>query len=726
MRAFGLVFGVGNLLGHAASLAFGPDATIASRAAASTVVVSLDGTGQFTSIDGAITYAQQNSIATVSVKAGTYNETIVINRSPAVTIVGDTSFPNDYTQNQVIITSGGVPLSINTNNVEGITWRNINFVSLSTSTTAWAVSLRGTKNAFYGCQIISAGNQAFYSTLGITLIANSYVEAVTQVFSGYLGLYVFNTTITATADTNGIILFNKGLSTTNSTVVFDGCTITQKITQARLLRARASLSVYLAAPNGNYAQGIWLNTFMSDLIIPQGIYNYPSTSIGNFFAEFNTRGPGSYLLNICARSDYDHLLDSSQLAPFTIARVFADSFPAYATVDLSWIDAQVLLAISATDDAGATATQSSVSYTCAATTQPTTTTTTIASNVVTQTSTSTITVDSDTVTPDPIVTTASGTSATTTTTTVTVSPDPLSTRTQTTTVTTTQTVTSTVASQTTTQIVTQTTGGRTMTSTRPGFTVFATLTITITGTITPDPVTRTRTVATSTLAGPTTITTGRPVTRTVVVLIIVRRTVVTTTTLGCTPRGFGGWRGWKRTDAAIQARATPTVFSPTVVVTVSVGSTTSVSTQTETSTVAGTTTLAPSTTTVFTGGPTSTVTTTSNIRQSRVTVTTTRTRTAFTTVTITAPTATATSTTTVDTTTTTTGGTTTSTVSTTSSTQTTLVALTLVNRVTLTITGPAVTSSVPGPTVSSRTTETSTQVVTSTVTQFPPRAPFCR
>ncbi|KAI1370799.1 pectin lyase fold/virulence factor [Hypoxylon crocopeplum] len=371
MRASRLVIGAGWLLNHFASLALGATSTTTtSSAAAATVAVNLDGTAQFTSIGDAIFYAQKHTIATVSVAAGTYKEAVVINATAAVTIVGATSFPDDYTRNQVIISTAGIPLTINTNSVKGITWRNINFVTTNTSTTAWAVSLRGTKNAFYGCQIISAGNQAFYSTLGITLIANSYVEAATQTFAGYLGLYVFNSTVTATAATNGIILFNKGLSTTNSTVVFDSSTITQKILP---LKERASIGVYLAAPNGNYAQGVWKNTYMSSLIIPQGVYNYPSTSIGNFFGEFNNRGPGSFLLNVCARIGYDHLLDSSQLAPFTIGAVFANSFPPYATSDLSWIDPTVLVAINAADASSASATQSSPTVSCPTTsTSPTT------------------------------------------------------------------------------------------------------------------------------------------------------------------------------------------------------------------------------------------------------------------------------------------------------------------------------------------------------------------
>lgn len=734
MRASRLVFGVGWLLSHSASQTLGATTTTTSNAgksnmtlaylkdansrrlkAAATVAVNQDGTAQFTSINDAIFYAQKNAIVTVTVAAGTYNEAILVNASFAVTIVGATDVPDDYTQNQVIISTDGVPLTINTNSVKGITWRNINFVTTSTSTTAFAVSMKGTKNAFYGCQIVSAGNQAFYSNLGITLIANSYVEAVTQTFAGFLGVYVFNSTITATDTTDGVILFNKGKNAVNSTVVFDSSTITQNTSPSRLLKKQASIGVYLAAPAGNYAQGVFKNSFLSDFINPQGVYNYPSTFISVFFGEFNNRGPGSFLLNVCARIALDNLLDSSQLGPFTVAAVFANSFSPYATTDLSWIDPAVLVAINAADAADATVTQSSAATTCAdtstgTTTVPTTTTTTV--DVVTQSTTSTLTVGSSTVTPSPVTTTQVSTSTASVTSTVTVTPDPLSTRTSYTTVTTTVMVTSTIAAQTTTQMTTRTTR-RTITSAGPGGTTTTTATVFVTGTITPAAATTTRTVATTLVPASTVTVTGRPVTKTVVILVVVRKTVVTTTTIG-------GRRAKRTVDARdIQPRAVSTV---TVITTISEGSTTTTTTSTATTSVAGAVTLAPSTSTVASvSTTTNTITTTTKAPQGpRQTVTSTTTSTVSSTVTVTGATATVTSTATFtrDVTVTSPGPMQTSTVQTTATTQSTLPASTATNSRTLTAFGPAVTSTVPGPTVTSRTTETSTQVVTSTVTEY--------
>ncbi|KUI62864.1 Pectinesterase [Cytospora mali] len=328
--------------------------TTSASTSSSTVVVNPDGSGQFTAINSAILYAQQKAIPTVYVKAGTYNEALTVSGSAAVTVIGETTASNDYSQNKVTISVPGVAMTVNTDAVKNTVWKNINFVTTNTASPAYAVSLRGTKNAFYNCQIISAGSHAVYSTLGITLIANSYVEATTKTFAGYLGMYIFGSTITATAASNGVILYNQGYNSINSQVVFDSCTITQK-------SGASNKNVYLASPNGNYAQGVFKNTYMSNIVIPQGVYSYSASYVSDFYGEYNNAGPGSYAQNSASRSTLDNLVTSSQLSSWTIDSVFANSWPAYASTDLSWIDSSVLSSIRAVAAANAAATSSSTS-----------------------------------------------------------------------------------------------------------------------------------------------------------------------------------------------------------------------------------------------------------------------------------------------------------------------------------------------------------------------------
>lgn len=125
--------------------------TISPSAYKSAITVATDGTGQFTAINAALSYAQNSGYPTVTILAGTYTEAISVQATGAVTVVGQSSSFNDYTQNQVIVQNSEAPLTIATQAILGVTWRNINFITSATN----AVYLRGTKNQFIGCQMIS-------------------------------------------------------------------------------------------------------------------------------------------------------------------------------------------------------------------------------------------------------------------------------------------------------------------------------------------------------------------------------------------------------------------------------------------------------------------------------------------------------------------------------------------------------------------------------------------
>jgi pectin methylesterase-like acyl-CoA thioesterase len=253
-----------------------------------------------------------------------------------VTIIGDSSAPNDYNQNQVTITNTLAPMSINSTSVLGITWRNINFINTATGV-APAISLRGLKNAFYNCQFISAGSTTITSNIATALIANSYIEGTDKVFYGFLGLYVFGSNITATLSNSATLVYSHGIGTPIqiSQTVFDTCNIIQKPGTTNTL-------VYLAGPNGDGAQVVYKYTNMASLVAPIG-----SRSIGadGFFGEYLTTGPGSYAAHPSPRNDT--IMTSSMVSNCTVGFVFANSFTGYTIPTTSWIDPNVLEAIEA-------------------------------------------------------------------------------------------------------------------------------------------------------------------------------------------------------------------------------------------------------------------------------------------------------------------------------------------------------------------------------------------
>jgi hypothetical protein len=239
-------------------------------------------------------------------------------------------------------------MSIGTNSVQGITWRNINFVANATGTAA-TVSLRGAKNAFYNCQFISQGATAITSTLGTTLIADSYIEGTDKLFYGYLGLYVFNSTIAATASSSTII-YSHGYSTPTqfSQTVLDSCSLIQK-------PGSTNTYVYFAGPNGDGAQAVLKYTSMASLIAPAGTR---AVGTNGFYGEYSTTGLGSYSYGI---SRVDTLMTQSMLSNCTIDYVFANSFAGYTTPNTTWVDSSVLKAISAANSMVLSLTSSSSS-----------------------------------------------------------------------------------------------------------------------------------------------------------------------------------------------------------------------------------------------------------------------------------------------------------------------------------------------------------------------------
>lgn len=264
---------------------------------------------------------------------------------------------------------------IGTDSVKGVTWKNINFISNAVGSAA-TVSLRGARNAFYDCQFVSTGTGAITSTLGTTLIANSYIEGTDKLLAGYLGLYIFNSTIAATSS-SATIVYSHGYSTPVqlSRTVLDSCSIIQKT-------GTTNTYVYFAGPNGDGAQVVLKYTSMASLIAPAGTR---ALGTNGFYAEYATTGLGSYAKAATGRVDI--LMPSSMLSNWTIDYVFANSFTGFTTPDITWVDSSVAAAIS-TINAVAVSTSSSLSSVASSSTpssllssQTAITSTTFASNL---------------------------------------------------------------------------------------------------------------------------------------------------------------------------------------------------------------------------------------------------------------------------------------------------------------------------------------------------------
>ncbi|KAJ6104284.1 Pectinesterase catalytic [Penicillium sp. IBT 18751x] len=377
-----------SLVGLAAAAATPVASTTATSSTA--VTVAIDGSGQFTAIGDAITYAQSNSIPTVTVLAGTYSQAVTVSATPTVTVIGQSSSASDYSQNEVVITNAETVLTVN-NNVQQVSFKNINF--LNTGSAYGAMVLKGNKFAFYDCQIISQGTLGITASIGLGVIANSYVEALDKIIYGAANLYIYNTDLVP-VDSSNVISYMKGtLSGTtllaNSTTVFDRVTVSAK-------DGSSTKNVYLFAANNAGANILIRNSALSNVIAATGAHVDSTSQDGyNLFMEYANTGAGAYGSNVASRSAYVSLLDSSQVSDYSISDVFGDAYSTYADCDVSWVDASVLAAIENTD---AITTSTSIASTATATAASTTaspalTTYTSTSTSVVATATSTYVVD---------------------------------------------------------------------------------------------------------------------------------------------------------------------------------------------------------------------------------------------------------------------------------------------------------------------------------------------
>ncbi|KAJ5328682.1 Pectinesterase catalytic [Penicillium brevicompactum] len=319
--------------------------TTSVSTALSTSSIAVDGTGQFTAIGDAITYAQSHGIPTVTVLAGTYTQAITVSATPTVTVIGQTDAADDYAQNKVTITTSGTALTIN-NNVQQVSFKNLNFVN--TLSTSGAMILKGNKYAFYDCQIISTGTLGITASVGLGVIANSYIEALDKIIYGGANLYVYNTEIVP-VDSSALIAYIKGTTQTststlyNSTVVFDHVKVAAK--------SGSSISnVALASANGLGIVVIYRNSELGSLIAATGAHNDATTKSNvNLIAEYSNTGLGAYANNAASRAGWVSILDPSALSQYSVSAVFAAALPSYASADAAWVDSSVLASIKSAD-----------------------------------------------------------------------------------------------------------------------------------------------------------------------------------------------------------------------------------------------------------------------------------------------------------------------------------------------------------------------------------------
>ncbi|KAF4499819.1 pectinesterase [Fusarium agapanthi] len=279
---------------------------------------------------------------TIFVKAGSYNEQLTLTRSSGhVTIRGETSFENDFTQNEVLIwfklgySTGAsrneeTPVIFwkTTSASSGLSLYNLNFTNTypqTSDTAALAADFFGNMAA-YGCAF-----DGFQDTLlvnqGIQVFSNCFISGSVDFMLlvwGYSmaffhGCYIASNTANAYITAN-----NRKSSSWAGGFVFDQCKVTYTDSYGSNFGTTS-----LGRPWSQYALVVYMNSFLDKHISPQGWATWSSSNPQTsnvLFGEFNNTGPGNWT---SSRASFATKLTESQAAAYSLGSFIGST---------SWLD----------------------------------------------------------------------------------------------------------------------------------------------------------------------------------------------------------------------------------------------------------------------------------------------------------------------------------------------------------------------------------------------------
>lgn len=296
-----------------------------------TVTVAKDGSGQFNSIQKAITSIRDlgPGEALIKIKAGTYNEKIVIPSSKhKITLQGDSKentiiSNDDYSGkldalNEKMTTFNSYTVLVMSDDVKisDITIQN----SWCNNGQAVALHVEGDRfsikdSKILGCQdtVYTGGNHSrqYYQ--------NCFIEGTTDFIFGSATVVFKNCTIKSLA--NSYITAASTDQTKEFGYVFFDC---------KLIAKENIKKVFLGRPWRPYAKTVFINTEMGNHILPEG-WNpwkgdkmFPDKEKTAYYAEFASKGEGGKTEN---RVSWSHQLTKKQAKKYTIKNILGDWKP---------------------------------------------------------------------------------------------------------------------------------------------------------------------------------------------------------------------------------------------------------------------------------------------------------------------------------------------------------------------------------------------------------------
>lgn len=291
-------------------------------AAAPDAVVATDGSGQYTSVQAAISAAADRKPGeprwTILVKAGTYKERIYVQRERGyINLVGEDAARTiiTYDLNANLPGPDGLPIGTYrtpTLQIDGDGFEVENLtIANSAGAVGQALALRvdGDRVVFRRCRFLGWQDTILVNR-GRQYFEDCTIEGHVDFIFGGATAWFQNCHIHCLRD--GYITAASTPQGQTHGFVFADCQIT----------GADGVKTYLGRPWRDFAQTVYLRTSMSAVVRPEGWNNWgkPTAEINSFYAESGSTGPGG---TPAARAAWSHQLTVAAAAALTPEKVLA-------------------------------------------------------------------------------------------------------------------------------------------------------------------------------------------------------------------------------------------------------------------------------------------------------------------------------------------------------------------------------------------------------------------
>jgi pectinesterase len=286
------------------------------------VIVSKDGTGDYSSIQDAIngTKSFPYERIVINVKNGIYNEKIKVHEwNTNISLIGEskenTIITNDdyfgkmnmgrnstfYTYTLLVEADDFYASNLTIQNSAGEVGQAV------------ALSVFSDRVIIKNCNILGNQDTLYASGKGRQYFKDCYIEGTTDFIFGSATTYFENCHIHSKK--NSYITAASTPEGSEFGYVFKNCKLTadQDITK-----------VYLGRPWRIYAKTVYINCQMGKHVLPEGWHNWskPEAENTTFYAEFENSGEGFQPLN---RVSWSHQIDTTEAQKYTIENILGDS-----------------------------------------------------------------------------------------------------------------------------------------------------------------------------------------------------------------------------------------------------------------------------------------------------------------------------------------------------------------------------------------------------------------